>query len=281
MPYKNKNYYLSKHNFKSKIFSDSQKLKRLFKLVKTKNYSAPELAKIFNCDRKAILYKLYAHKIILPNLGQFKKKYKSNEYFFNKLNAVSVYWAGFIAADGTLTFKDKGVSIGLNKKDKEHLFKFKRAIRTNSPIKEVESNNSARIGIYSKKIFNSLINLGIKPNKSLSISHVDIPNKLMFHFVRGIFDGDGSISGNDKSHIQLCIVGNKPFLEQIQDFFIRNLKISKTKIYPLTQSNAYKLQYTGSQIFKVLKSLYYKSNNNIRLTRKYKKYLDLKEKFAK
>jgi hypothetical protein len=274
MPYNNKEAYLKDKKFKGKIFSDKQKLIKLIELAKTGKYSAPKLAKIFECDKKPILYSLYCHNIILSNLGQFKKKYKHDKFFFDKLGPISAYWAGFIAADGTLTFKDNGICIGLNKKDKDHLLKFKEATQTNSPIKEVKSNNSSHISIYSKEIFSSLIKLGIKPNKSLSISHVNIPDKLMSHFIRGVFDGDGSISGNDRSHLQLCIVGNKPFLEQIQDFLIRKVNVSKTKIYPLTQSQAYKLQYTGSQIFKILKLIYNKSNEDICLNRKYIKYLE-------
>jgi len=279
MPYKNKNYYLSRRNFKGKIFSSPSKLNEFLKLARTNKYSAPQLAKLFNCSKNSVLYTLYCNNVYLPNLGRFKKKYHSNEKFFDKLRPISAYWAGFIAADGTLTFKGNGVSIGLSKKDKGHLFKFKGAIQTNSPIKEVESNNSAHIGIYSKKIFTSLIELGIKPNKSLSISHVNIPDKLMSHFIRGVFDGDGSISGDDKSHIQLCIVGNRPFLEQIQDFFAKKLQTGKTKIYPMTDCKAYRLQYTGTQIFKILEFIYKDSGDKIRLTRKYDKFIDFKSRF--
>ena len=279
MPYKTKNYYLSKRDFRGKIFSNPDRLNELVRLVRTNKYSALQLAKLFNCSRNSVLYTLYCHNVRLSNLGQFKRKYYSNELFFNKLNPVSAYWAGFIAADGTLIFKDKGISIGLNNKDKDHLLKFKEAIQTNSPIKEIKSNNSIRIGIYSRELFNSLVNLGIKPNKSLNISNVNIPDRLMHHFIRGVFDGDGSISGSDKSHIQLCIVGNKPFLEQIQEFLIKEFKINKTKVYPMTNCKTYRMQYTGSQIFKILEFIYRDSDDKIRLTRKYDKFLEFKQKW--
>lgn len=169
----------------------------------------------------------------------------------------------------------------MNKKDRGHLLKFKDAIKTNSPIKETESNNSAHMGIYSKELFNALGDLGIKPNKSLTISYVNIPDSLMPHFIRGVFDGDGSISGKDQGHVQLCIVGNKPFLEQIQDFLIKELKISKTKIYPMTNCRADRIQYTGSQIFRILEFIYKDSNDKIRLTRKYDKFIDYKGRFQR
>lgn len=74
------------------------------------------------------------------------------------------------------------------------------------------------------------------------------------------------------------IAGNKPFLEQIQNILIKECNLNKVDIYPL-QSKAYKLQYTGIQIFRILNFLYENSNPTIKLDRKYKKYLYFKEKF--
>ncbi|MEL3972227.1 LAGLIDADG family homing endonuclease [Rossellomorea oryzaecorticis] len=48
---------------------------------------------------------------------------------------------------------------------------------------------------------------GIQPNKSLSIQLPTIPDSYLNHFIRGYFDGDGSIY---KSRNCVCIVsGNK------------------------------------------------------------------------
>lgn len=267
-------------SYQSKVFNTKHKTERLITLANTNTYSAPSLAKIFGCNKKTIFKVLKHNKITLPNLGRFEKKIYANDNFFAKLNPISAYWVGFIAADGILFNRDKSITISLNKRDIKHLYKFIKAVETNAQVGYVKSNNSVRISIYSKPLFNSLVKLGITPNKTLNIRHVNISLSLIPHFIRGLFDGVGWISGRKITHVQFGIAGNRPFLQQIQDALVKNCNINRVKLYPLPPSEkAYKLQYTGSQVFRILDFLYKKSNRQIRLDRKYKKMLDLKKKF--
>ncbi len=265
---------------RSKIFNTKYKIEKLIKLARTGKYSAPRLANFFNCNKKTIFKSLYKNNIFLPNLGRFKKRVFCDTGFFMNLSPVSAYWAGFIAADGILFNRDKSVTIALNKRDTRHLHKFIKAIKSNARVGYTESNNSAHVSIRSKPLYDSLLKLGITPNKSLTIKYVKIPLSLMPHFIRGTFDGDGWISGKKVTHIQFGIAGNRPFLQQIQDVLVKRCDINRVKLYPLSRDGgAYRLQYTGSQIFKILNFLYKKSNNQTRLQRKYRKALDLKKKF--
>lgn len=267
-------------SYQSKVFSTKYKIKRLIKLANTNVYSAPHLAKIFNCNKKTIFRILKENKITLPNLGRFKKKIYVNDNFFTNLNSISAYWAGFIAADGILSNRDKNVSIALNKRDTKHLYKFIKAVKSNAQVGFIKNNNSVHVNIYSKLLFYSLIKLGITPNKSLTITHVSVPLSLMPHFIRGVFDGDGWINGRKITHVQFGIAGNRPFLQQIQDTLVKRCNINMVKLYPISVSGkAYKLQYTGTQIFKILDFLYKNSGNQTRLERKFQKMLELKKKF--
>ena len=267
---------------RSKTFRRKRKLAKLLRLAQTGKYSASKLAEIFGCNRKTVLLVLKDNGIRLPNLGQFRKTIYCNDNFFDRLMPISSYWLGFIAADGCLTSKDKGISIGLSLKDKSHLRKFKRAIQANSKIYCRSSNNSVKISIYSEKIFNQLVNLGILPNKSLKIKNVLVPEKSIAHFIRGVFDGDGWVGGRKITHLQFMIAGNKPFLKQIQKVLVKKCGVNEVRLYSLSKENgAYKLQYTGSQIFRILEFLYQNSAPETRLTRKYEKYLALREKFSR
>jgi len=275
-------------NYGAKIFGERKKLRKLLKLAKTNKYSAPQLAAIFKCNVKPIHGALNKAGIYLPNLGEFKKKYKCNDKFFTKLNTISAYWLGFIAADGCLYLRDgkkKSFYIALNYSDAQHLKNFKKIIETNAKIGYVKSNNSVHIGFYSvDKLFDSLVKLGIKPNKRLRIENVLVPNNLMSHFIRGVFDGDGSLSGKKITHVQFQIAGFKPLLKQIQNILIKECNVRRVKIYPLTYKKtgrAFRLQYTGAQIFRILDFLYKGSINSTRLKRKYKKYNMFKIKFRK
>ena len=265
---------------RSKVFRDRGKLTKLIELARSKKYSAPRLANIFNCNRKTIHKTLNANGLFLPNLGRFKSRTYCDTKFFVNLSPTSAYWVGFIASDGCLFYRDKCLFINLNKQDRDHLYKFAKAVKTNAKIGYVKSNNSVHINIYSKEVFNSLLNLGITPNKSLKINSVNIPYHLMPHFLRGVFDGDGYIGGKKVTHIQFEISGNRPFLQQIQNILVNECGINQVKIYPLYplgKNKGYKLQYTGSQIFRILDFLYKNSSNRTRLERKYQKMLELKK----
>lgn len=275
-----RDYYKKKPTGEIKRFT-VEEIKRISDLAKTKKYSVPYLAKKFHCDRKTIFRILRKADIHVPNLGKFERKIDCNDDFFSRLDKKSAYWLGFIAADGTLSYRDNMVSIGLNKKDRNHLLKFKKAIGTNAKVSSLKSNNSVKISIYSRSLLLSLVKRGITPNKSLNIEKVDVPPRLLTHFIRGVFDGDGTLSGRDRSHIQFSIAGNSVFLEQIQYFLVKNVGVNKTKLYKLATGKARKIQYTGSQVFKILDRLYDGSASQTRLERKYKKYLDYRNRFVK
>lgn len=270
------------------VFKDYKNLKKLLKLAKTNKYSAPQLAAIFNCNKKLIYGVLNKIGINLPNLGKFKKKYKHNDKFFIKLTPVSAYWLGFIVADGCLYLGKRGEKnfyIALNYSDIKHLKNFKKAMKTNAKIRYIKSNKSVHLNFYSvDKIFDSFVKLGVKPNKSLRIENIRIPNGLTSHFIRGVFDGDGSVGGKKITHIQFQIAGYKTLLKQIQNILIKECNVNRVKIYPLSYKNkgaASRLQYTGSQIFRILNFLYKESTSQTRLERKYQKYIMLKKKFRK
>lgn len=275
---------MNENKLKPKISGTSLKTDHLIKLAKTGKYSSSQLKKIFNCGRSLIFKILKGNKISLHNKGKFKRKYHYNEEFFQNLTPTSAYWLGIIASDGYLYLRrgnEKSVNLRFNKRDFKHINKFLFAIKSNIKPHYTKSTNSIGISIYSSKLFDSLIKLGVKPNKSLSIKRINIKNSLMAHFIRGVSDGDGSISGNRRTHIQFMIAGNKPFLEQIQEVLIKNCNLNKTKVYPLYKSKAFKLQYTGIQTLKILDFIYKDSKEEIRLNRKYKKYLEFKNKFEK
>jgi|GEM_PF-2373088 len=269
-------------NFGAKVFCDNSKLEELLSLARTGKFSVRELTGIFKCGKTTLFGIFGKNHISIPNKGRFPKIYHCNDSFFREINEFSAYWLGFIAADGTLSWRDKNLALVLNAGDKGHLEKFLDCLNSNVKISYVLSNNSVGIRIYSKEIFSSLVRLGITPNKSLRMGNVFIPSHFSSHFIRGLFDGDGSLSGKRITHVQLQIAGYKPLLAKVQNILITKCGVRKVKIYPLTGENkAFRLQYTGSQIFKILDFLYEDSSDLIRLDRKYQKYLDFKRKFSK
>lgn len=120
------------------------------------------------------------------------------------------------------------LSIGLATKDKSHLEKFKSSINTNKPIYDIEYYDdregfkgmryNSSIVISSKDYFDDLSYFNIVPRKSLSLEfpkHIK-DHPLIQHFIRGYFDGDGSVGTRDRgTNIQLHfnMVGTENFLK--------------------------------------------------------------------
>lgn len=153
--------------------------------------------------------------------------YRYNKQFFNKIDTEEkAYWAGFIAADGNIRKDFLKMRIELNIQDYSHLEKFKKSIEGNNPIKEsIRSNNhSCYIDVNCKEFCLALNELGITPKKSLNlqIKFELIPKELRNHFIRGYFDGDGSINKyqrKNKSYLEweISFISSKAFLSQILD----------------------------------------------------------------
>ncbi len=155
-----------------------------------------------------------------------------NKDFFSVIDTEEkAYWLGFICADGYVNDRDNMVSIGISPKDRNHLEKFSNLF--NVPIYEYNygiMSHNVRSSVYSKTIHNSLTAMGVIQNKSFTdMSKVFdfIPKVLYSHFIRGYFDGDGSIylvenSEGKRNLKRVSILGNNKFLLTIKNILEEN-----------------------------------------------------------
>ena len=99
--------------------------------------------------------------------------------------------------------------------------------------------NIHSINLVSKKIVSDLENLGIFPTKTKSVEFAKIPEHLVRHYMRGVFDGDGCISihkkredsrdTTDRGQVNLCSA-SKNFVEEYVDRLHVCCGITKNKI---------------------------------------------------
>jgi intein-encoded DNA endonuclease-like protein len=118
--------------------------------------------------------------------------------------------------------------------------------------------------------------LGLYPNKSLTASFPKVPKKYFQHFVRGYFDGDGSVRVAMKkgSRQQLIInklssvftSGSKDFLQGLAIQLNEVADIAQVKVY--NSHRSYMLSYSTSDSVKLFKFMYEKVSNDIYLKRK-------------
>ena len=238
------------------------------------NYTLKALGKEFRVSYGAIKNLLHKHNI--KSRGN-KQGYPRNEYYFNKINSPEkAYWLGFLYADGCVHVKNNEISLNIT--DKEHIEKFKKAIEAiNHNIIEIHDNRFKKakslysFSIKDKQLHEDLISWGCIPQKSLKLTcFPNIPYHYISHFIRGYFDGDGSLHYlKGTNNFRISFLGTKPFLEEIKNYFNVNVSISKGI------GNVYQLQISGRrQIVKILNIIYNDSNESIRLNRKYQSYLD-------
>lgn len=200
------------------------------------------------------------------------KKYSYNENFFQDINNENkAYWLGFIAADGCIN-KTNNLEIGLAIKDCHHLEKFIQDIEGDLAMLKL-TDSKARVFVCSVKLIKDLERCGIEKNKTFSFSSIPkIKDELIPHFLRGYFDGDGSISTNGKNRNgskkwALNLIATNDFIEEWQQYF-EKLGITRVSIQEKGDMRVWN-KAGINQITIILNHLY--KNSNIYLSRKFEK----------
>lgn len=106
------------------------------------------------------------------------------------------YTVGLITTDGNLS--PDGRHISLTSSDKQLLSTFKKSLGknnklSNNPPSSISKKPIFRVQIGDVALYSWLERIGLRPNKSLTIGKLKIPNKYFRDFLRGHLDGDGSI----------------------------------------------------------------------------------------
>ncbi len=114
----------------------------------------------------------------------------------NFWNPNIAYVVGLIATDGNIS--NDGRHIWLTSTDKQLLNTFRKCLRIKNricinPPGSYSRKTCYRISFCNKNFYRWLLQIGLYPNKTLSLSKIKIPVKHLFDFLRGHLDGDGSI----------------------------------------------------------------------------------------
>ena len=206
-------------------------------------------------------------------------------------NKIKIKWSknfayaiGLIASDGCLS-KDRR-HITFVSKDIEQVNNFVKCLRVHDlKIGRTSSSDKRflayRVQISDVNFYNFLYKIGLTQSKSNTIKNVDVPKPLFFDFLRGLFDGDGcSYSYWDprwKSSFMFYIgftSGSRDFLVWLQSviFAFAGLKgcisVSKNK---KGGNDYYQLRYAKYEAIKLVKLLYGRGKNIVKLKRKYLK----------
>jgi hypothetical protein len=204
-----------------------------------------------------------------------------NKNYFEIIDSeIKAYLLGYLVADGNISKKTNRICFCINKNDKSILELFKKELNSENLVRDYTTFDkrtkkyyySSVFQVSSKKIKEDLKNLGVCENKSMLFKNVNIPKELFRHFLRGMMDGDGSIS-KDKCNL----ISSKEFLEYLNYNYFNN----KIYLEEMTKNlNTWKLHLQSySTILDFLNYIY--KDSTVYLDRKYQKYLQFKNKEIK
>lgn len=218
---------------------DKDEIVRLYKEERTPLY---KLQKIFKSSNPVLKRVLEERGVEIRSFRDSKRLYPLNEDYFEKIDSKDkAYWLGWMYADGFITEGANGQFIfGITLAEIEPLILFKRYLETDKPIGE-SINSGFKTGsvlyslaISSKKVYSDLISHGIVKNKTFKIKFPELEKELIPHFIRGYFDGDGTVFTSSQKHLLYLhsgFSGTQSFLSAI----LKNLNFTKNET-----SNLYK-----------------------------------------
>lgn len=209
------------------------------------------------------------------------RKYSFNYDFFKTIDTEEkAYWLGFLYADGCITENEVRLELKLN--DEDHLNKMKKSLNGEAiPIFHRKDIKSSLVVFSSLDMVNDLKRLGCIQRKTFELdfpTYSQVPKKLLHHFMRGYFDGDGCIYLSKKiSGTNLfTVIGCKKFITKYKEVLCESISKENTNKLHIPQNcnKGIASFFLGGniQIYKIYKFLY--KDATIFLDRK-------KEKFEK
>ncbi len=225
-----------------------------------------------------------------------RRKYSLDESYFDFIDTEDkAYFLGLLYADGCNSSNRPLITISLQEEDLEILEKFKNHIQTDMPCRYISNLNKKDgyirkpqwcLAVFSKNISDRLTELGCTPNKSLTLkfpTEDQVPKHLLRHFLRGMWDGDGSYSFwkstcIDKKYnkiyyrtsFDVSLVGTDDICIGIRKFIEESVDI-RCSIREIKNKEVKRLKIIGGMenMYKFMTWLY--KDSNIHMNRKYKK----------
>jgi len=244
-------------NYKCRPYGWTKEEKLKLQELYNKGYSSRQLAKLYNCSKPRILDALENKRE-----KSSYRKYKLDQNAFKSLETQGqAYWLGFLYADGNVGSKENSITLSLT--DRESVEDFKKFLKTDKPIyinRRSQGNPKWKdiytLTVHSEILKNDLIKLGCVPDKTYKVNLPNIDESLYRHFIRGVFDGDGSVwKSSGKGHFS--ITNKLSFLTELQDVLIKELGLNKTKLAE-RKPNFGDLRYGGKSNLEKLHDYFYK-----------------------
>lgn len=251
-------------------------------------YNCAQLAKEYGVSRQGMRLFLKRQGLITKT----KRRSNIDESFFDIINnEAKAYYFGLLCADGC-NFENRSIiSIALQERDGYILEKFREHLNASTKVALYDYRGDHptwqrhyRFQVWSPNISKQLAQKGCVARKSLILdfpSSSIVPDHLLHHFIRGYFDGDGSVTIyntiKEKSlKYNLAITSSRQFCEKLSSIISNKLTIFMG-VYNENKcsNNTAKSVISGRHQIQIFLDWIY-SDATIYLIRKYNQYQKIK-----
>lgn len=191
-----------------------------------------------------------------------------HEDFFDEINTEEkAYVIGLLMADGCVLDSNRkradSWSITLKAEDRYMLERIREFVGSDNKISHIKPKETYAFTVSSQHMVDALAKYNITPRKSKTISfpYGTFPPEQCRHVIRGLFDGDGCISGR-----RCSFIGNAILIPQIQSILIKQLGINRTKVHE-TNPDVWNFVFSAARDVEVFYHYLY-DDATIYLTRK-------------
>ena len=270
--------------------------------------SLEDIAQRFRVTRQAVqlLLKTYGipargkskARILALSKGKFEGRTTAqlNESLFSQWSQRMAYVLGYIFTDGSLCRVGQGgFRVSISSIDREHLEKLAAILGEGVPIEKRKQSKTGFSGTEDRYIhlisftrpemIADLRKLGLTERKSLTMQFPDVPEEFLRDFIRGCWDGDGSITGRNQfgvGHRPLVaayVTGSLAFItgmrERLRKYGFGRLTIQTRQPDGVTTKNpSYSMKIFGGLALEFCRFLYDDVPDGLFLTRKFLTYKD-------
>lgn len=244
-----------------------QQEKEIARLYVEEDFTSDELAKLYGfATRKSVTDKVkkYYPDLNLKSFGYQKKKKHYNHINFTLIDSPTKAWfLGLLLTDGYILTSEQGIGLDLVDEDAIQFL----SEWTGQPYNTYSNyphKDKHRIILYGKEYVEQLSRFGVVKNKTLTLqAPILLPSEEQFipFIMRGIIDGDGSISLRHDDNITISVVtASLDFFNWMKYIFTNKLFIDQITEYTRVQegcNNLYSLSISQRRDVNLLYLLCY------------------------
>ena len=181
------------------------------------------------------------HRLVRAGVPTTRKTYRYDGRFFAQIDTEQkAYFLGYLTTDGYLVEGPRRYVVTLTSVEPDIPRAFAAALG-NLPVYEIppsgvrRPSTEYRVSVCSKAMVEDLVALGLRQAKSGKETFCEaVPSDLTRHYLRGLFDGDGSLGTYDyspyRAQHRISLVGSFSLLSRVATVLAESLNIPMASV---------------------------------------------------